>query len=444
MPSPRLQNHFQIDDGFYSTPAQQHEIRSDTASQRTAPSRAATVVSPSLMELRASRAPSHPAKIVDNELAVAAYIVGRNRINGTPAADEQVQKLRISQTIIDKTRQRLAAGRGNIHEDYESKGFDPYVRTKVSRAMAEIMGSVLIGALIHNNFPTDDKIHYLNYIPADFSFRLQTSLLPDENQHLADYIEQICSLAVARFVGAGCCGEYAQEATVIGAKDAFILNSEINQTALLVGAPPEKLDHAWSEIRTRLQPRDGFTFLPENNIFSPQNDDVIVDPWVNGPPVFREDSRYASTKPEEFRLSYFPPIVDQLAREVEMTMNNSESIKLDFYALYFYYQQQLPNPSQFYGEPPSISDEYEDRYVNKVENSPRITGKAPLEKLQLEVAAVQVNRAFGLPLSAAMRKENVTRITKKFDELLEPLRPKFDDGSAGGIRPRALEPMQRD
>ncbi|MCG1018149.1 MULTISPECIES: hypothetical protein [Burkholderiaceae] len=448
MSSPRLQGHFQIDDGLCSTPAQPHEIRPDTASHCAAPRRASTIASPSLTELRASRAPSRPARIADNELAVAAYIVGRNRINGTPAADEQVQKLRIGQTIIDKTRQRLAFGRGNIHEDYDSKGFDPYVRTQVSRTMANIMGSVLVDALIHNKFPTDDKTHYLNCIPADFSSRLQTSLLTDENQYLANHIKQICSLAVSRFVGAGNCGEHAQEAAAIGGKDAFILNSKINQTALLVEAPPEKLDHAWSEIRTRPQPRDGLAFLPENNVFSPQNDDVIVDAWVNGPPVFREDSRYASAKPEEFKLSYIPPIVDQLAWEVEMAMNNSESIKLDFYTLYFQHQQQLPNPSQFYGEPPSINDEYEDSYVNKVDNSPRITGHAPLEELQLEVAAVQVNRAFGLPLSAAMKKENVTRITRKFDELLESIGPESDDdsdnGSADGTRPRAFEPMQRD
>lgn len=439
----RMQGHFQMGEVSGSTPAQEHALQSDCALRSTAPRSTASVVSPSLMALHASSAPSNPPRIADNELELAAYIVGRNRINGTLVTDQQIKKLRIGQTIIDKTRQRLPFGRGNIREDYDRMSYEPYLRTQALRMMADEMEDVLFEAMIYGA-TADDKIHYLNCLPHDFSFRLLNSLLPSEEQHLYEYISQICSLAVARFAMAGNCNEHAQEAQAIGAEDAMVFDEKINQIALLVEPPPDKLDHVWCEVRTRHRPKDKQTLLPEHNVYLPADDDVVVDPWVDGPPVLREDSRYASTKPEEFDVSYFPPIVNELAWEMVAAMANTPQISEKFAEFYLYNQAQLPHPFDFYREPPSISKEYKFRYVNKIENSPKKTRMAPLERLQLEVAAVQVNRAFGLPLSAAMKKENVTRITEKFDKLLKSLEPESGHDSTDSIGSRTLEPMQRD
>jgi hypothetical protein len=172
--------------------------------------------------------------IAPSELDLFRYLT-RRAFNKQIIETENLEPLLRANRTINETRERLSLGRGNVHTDLARTDHRSFRHVKASRDLFTQMKS--------------------DYKPGTLE------------KHEA------LRAATTMALRAGNCGEYAGLATLISASSL-----EPGETARKVGTP-KRGDHDWSELWM--------------NGTEPADSDIIIDAWANGPPVLREDSKYA-------------------------------------------------------------------------------------------------------------------------------------------------------
>lgn len=171
----------------------------------------------------------HPGVSKQDHIPLAGYLLGRT-VDARPIPENDVQRLRSAHESVVQTRQHLRWGRGNVRQDNAATGNESLARTYMAQGLA--IGVAQTERLKFKNAP-----------------------------ELA---------GAAMFAEAGTCREHAVVAMHLHASK---LEGSTDSVHL---ASRRGVNHAWSELRTQHK-REGV---------------IVMDPWAEGPAVFREDGRH--------------------------------------------------------------------------------------------------------------------------------------------------------
>lgn len=198
--------------------------------------------------------------LAQGEIDLAAYMVKRANIK-SPVDDEEGKILRDALDTVNRARGSLYHGRANMWSNLE-RSKEPFWRVcfgrNFSKKIAEQRDELPVGSLGSDAVP----------------------------RHIA---VAAIKAAVAMYMGAGRCGEYALVAMVLHA-------AKLKEGETLSHIRGIELDHCWLEWET-----SGMR--------------VIIDPWAYGPPVRIEDCAFGDVEKKcDFSLNR-----DQAEKWVRLT-----------------------------------------------------------------------------------------------------------------------------
>lgn len=214
--------------------------------------------------------------VAPSELDLSRYLA-RRAFNKQIIETENLEPLLRANRTINETRKLLSLGRGNVHTDLARTDHQSFRHVKASRDLFKLMKS--------------------DYKPGTLE------------KHEA------LRAATTMTLRAGNCGEYAGLATLISA-----CSLKPGETANQVGTPKSS-DHDWSELWL--------------NGTEPADSDVIIDAWAKGPPVLREDSKYARRPKPGARRPKWMARYRKSMRPPSMSLNQETGREADEYRKFF-------------------------------------------------------------------------------------------------------------
>jgi len=214
--------------------------------------------------------------IAPSELDLSRYLT-RRAFNKQIIESDDLERLLRANRTINETRNLLSLGRGNVHTDLARTDHTSFRHVKASR---------------------------------DLFRQMKSDYQPDTLEK-----HQALRAATTMALRAGNCGEYAGLATLISA-----CSLKPGETANQVGTPKSG-DHDWSELWL--------------NGTEPADSDIIIDAWAKGPPVLREDSKYARNPKPAARRPKWMARYRKSMRPPSMSLNQETGREADEYRQFF-------------------------------------------------------------------------------------------------------------
>ncbi|MFL9859500.1 hypothetical protein PQR72_27850 [Paraburkholderia madseniana] len=177
----------------------------------------------------------------EKDVPLAAYVLART-VLGQPTEDRDLRRLQKGNETVNRTREHLKYGAGNIIDDIQRTGHESTHRVEAGRWVMTKLAKTTTGHAKAN--------------PA----------------------------AAAIFTQAGNCGEHAILATHLHA-------GKLDEDETVHTLKSARTDHAWAESRVGKKDNDA-----EQPAAGDRQPTVVMDAWSRGPAIFAEDGRFTKTR----------------------------------------------------------------------------------------------------------------------------------------------------
>ncbi|WP_429289555.1 hypothetical protein [Paraburkholderia sp. CI3] len=352
------------------------------------------------------------AHIASHERPLAGYLAGRARLNRIPDP-EALAPLREAQRTLTKARTAFPMGRGNVIPDLLASQLESYVTLTAGRRLA-----VQIAAALSR--PDDESLaiyrlgirdHLMEDIIAGVE---QKTGHPLDAARRYELTGKTAVIAMAKYGGAGNCGEMA----LIAASMHANTTDDGSRVYEVNGSPT--VDHGWAEERKA----DG----------SERPDDIIIDPWLEGPVTYREDASIAASANWLGATPYHSESIPSGADELATALQNNPEFRrifdlqlkkaredvvgfstLDFGAFAYSPTSSVSERMARDVRAAKENDAGHQAFTRGVRNGK--ANDANQAALLMEIATAGVNRAFGLNVRDATDEVNNTNVLAEMNKL---------------------------
>jgi hypothetical protein len=342
--------------------------------------RVAVEMAESIHRAEFSEPASPPPAIDSREMPLAVYLAARALVTREPLEAEAIAELREAQRTLIEARAALPIGREGVDRDL--------VKAKLEAA-AIVSTTRWLSKQLYDSVRHPDKeslAFYGSCVPRDLIDQFQrcanTPLCAEQLGYLVD---RTCHIAAARYGKAG----FPEELALVAA--ALELEKGHRPYILTVKTP---FGHSWIE-----------NWQPD---LEAATREIIIDPSLNGPVVFRKDARFAASGDvEQIAIERFDfHLIAKAAAQMLTALRANPLIGQAFDERLKKERQHLigDTASSYYASMPAVSD----TFIHRV----AAANETPSVRPALDAVAVEVNRAFGLNVKAATNKRNVSSIVE--------------------------------
>ena len=306
------------------------------------------------------------------EVPLAAYSMARTAL-GVPLGSESIAQLRNANTAVGKTKQLLSSGAGNIQRTEPTEEVEALQRTNGIRTLSAALSKSL----------NDPNSEFGKCWPREALGDITQNMNDDEASELLNHV---LTSATALYGKSGNCAEHA-------AITATYSNPQSAERIHVITAEVP-FGHVWAERRDA----DGVA----------RSHDIIQDSWLKGPPVLRENARFAnSAQPDEQHAVANDPRVHAAIEEMASRLGNSAEAKKVFSEGMDMSPDEISTERTGAFEPMSSMS---DRFNANARARFAKQQESPRGKLLGDIQASGVGRQFGLPLASATHRENLDQI----------------------------------
>ncbi|NIF51325.1 hypothetical protein [Burkholderia sp. Ax-1724] len=313
---------------------------------------------------------------------MAAYAAARTLV-GEALDPESTTQLRKANDAMDKARRALSAGAGNIARTGSPGNMDALRRTNATRALAKALSHSLCN-------PGEETAALVRCWPRQMLSEVLRDMSAEER---SDLLNHVVAAATALYGKSGNCDEFAavtaSYSEVQTAKRTHVITADV------------PFDHVWAESRH------------DDGIARPH--DPILDSWLDGPPVLRENARFANAaEADQQHTAANDPRVSAAIDEMAHRLGKSPEAKELFDKAMDMSAEDIERESTDNFEPMSSMN---DRFISNARRNLGKQQQAARPELLGDIQAVGVGRQFDLPIASATNKGNVALIRDQLETL---------------------------